>query len=101
MSTSYLSDISMPQPYADMVRTTIRMEDGLLARAKAEAVRSGRTLTQVIEDAVRESLARAEGVEPARRPVSLPTFAGSGLQPGVDLDSGATLADLMDRDDPD
>jgi hypothetical protein len=83
-----------------MVRTTIRMDDGLLAQARAEAVRSGRTLTQVIEDAVRESLSRTSA-EPASPPAALPTFAGRGLQPGVDLDSGAALTDLMDGDAPD
>jgi Ribbon-helix-helix protein, copG family len=95
------SDISMPAPYAEMMRTTIRMDDALLAQAKSEAIRTGRTLTQVIEDAVRESLARAAAAEPSRSPVLLPTFAGGGLQPGVDLDSSASLGDLMDRDDPD
>jgi hypothetical protein len=94
------ADILMPGSYAQMVRTTIRMDDTLLAQAKAEALRSGRTLTQVIEDAVRESLARTGAAEPARRPVVLPTFAGGGLLPGVDLDSSASLAELMDAGDP-
>lgn len=76
------------------------MDDALLAEAKAEAVRSGRTLTQVIEDAVRESLARAAAAESPRRSGPLPTFAGRGLQPGVDLDGTAALTDLMDGDDP-
>lgn len=76
------------------------MDDALLAEAKAEAVRSGRTLTQVIEDSVRESLARAATAESPRRSVQLPTFAGRGLQPGVDLDSTVALTDLMDSDDP-
>jgi hypothetical protein len=88
-------------PYAQMMRTTIRMDDALLAEARAEAVRTGRTLTQVIEDAVRESLSRAGDVDAPRSPVLLPTFAGSGLQAGVDLDSTAAVTDLMDRDDPD
>jgi hypothetical protein len=96
-----LGDILMPMTYAEMMRTTIRMDDALLAQAKAEAVRSGRTLTQVIEDAVRESLARVAAAEPARRPSLLPTFAGVGLQPGVDLDSTDALDDLMDADGAD
>lgn len=29
----------------------------------------------------------------------LPTFAGQGVQPGVDLDDTASLLDLMDRGD--
>jgi hypothetical protein len=31
--------------------------------------------------------------------VPLPTFAGRGLQPGVDLDDTASLFDLMERGD--
>ncbi|MEX0692752.1 MAG: hypothetical protein WD043_13005 [Gemmatimonadales bacterium] len=31
--------------------------------------------------------------------VPLPTFAGRGLQPGVDLDDTASLLDVMDRSD--
>jgi hypothetical protein len=35
-----------------------------------------------------------------RQPVrSLPTYAGQGLQPGVDLDDTASLHDLMDARD--
>ena len=80
------------------MRTTVRLDDDLLTRAKEEAVRSGRTLTQVIEDALRETLGRPMRGEPARRPVRLTTFRGRGLQPGVDLDSAASLLDLMERD---
>ena len=79
------------------MRTTVRLDDALLADAKTAAARSGRTLTQVIEDALREALARGMSTEPSRRPVALPTFTGRGLQPGVDLDSTASLLELMDE----
>jgi hypothetical protein len=78
-----------------MARTTIRLDDELLAAAKREAAASGRTLGEVLEDAIRQSLA----VRDERRrsgPVKLPTFKGDGLLPGVDLDDSAALADLMD-----
>jgi hypothetical protein len=80
------------------MRTTIRLDDQLLAEAKAIAARSGRTLTEVIEDALRESLARYGSGKDGRKPkpIALPTFKGKGLQPGVDLDSSAALLDLMD-----
>lgn len=81
------------------MRTTIRMDEDLLRAAKAEAATSGRTLTAVIEDAVRESLARRGAAE--LPPVHLTTFHGDGLLPGVDLDSSAALLDVMeDRDGP-
>jgi len=50
-----------------------------------------------MEDALRESLGRRN--EP-RNPLSeadIPTFAGSGLQPGVDLDNTASLLELMNE----
>lgn len=82
------------------MRTTVRIDDALFAELKAEAARSGRTLAQVIEDALRESLARQRSARKRRRPVEVPTFRGRGLQPGVDLDSTAALLELMDGDAP-
>jgi hypothetical protein len=82
------------------MRTTIRIDDELLKKAKQLAVRSGKSLTAVIEDALRESLARQEPSK-RREPVHLVTFKGKGLLPGVDLDDSAALLDLMEsRDDP-
>jgi hypothetical protein len=78
------------------VRTTINVDDQLLADAKRLARESGKTLTAVIEDALRERLARralpTRGVDRFR----LHTYKGDGLQPGVDLDNSAALRDLMD-----
>ena len=78
------------------MRTTIRLDDRLLAEAKRYAAESGRTLTGLIEDALREVLARRHR-RPARERVRLTTVGGTGTQPGVDLDDGAALLDLMDR----
>ncbi len=80
------------------MRTTIRMDDDLLRQAKEHAARTGTTLTRVIEDAVRQLLARRR-VKQVREPVRLPTFCGEGLQPGVDLDDTASLVELMDERD--
>ena len=79
------------------MRTTIRLDDALLIEAKELAARTGRTLTAVIEDALREVLRRQHGAE--RRAVRLTTVGGSGPLPGVDLDDTAALAQLMDEDD--
>lgn len=76
------------------MRTTIRLDDELLAEAKALAVRTGRTLTKVIEDALRQSLAQRSG--DTGGPVRLPTFSGRGVRPGVDLDDSAGLLDVME-----
>lgn len=79
------------------MRTTIQLDDQLLLEAKQYAAQTGRTLKAVIEDALREALARTEVTRPQTR-VSLKTFKGRGLQPGVDLDDTSSLLDLMERD---
>ena len=79
------------------MRTTIRLDESLLAEAKEVAARTGRTLTSVIEEALRESLARRRR-QPPRPALSLPTYRGGRLQPGVDLDDTAALLDLMESD---
>lgn len=80
------------------MRTTIRLDDTLLRQTKATAARTGRTLTSVIEDALRETLAREGSPRPDRR-IELPTFAGNGVQDGIDLDDAAALLDVMERDE--
>jgi hypothetical protein len=78
------------------MRTTVRLDDGLLRQAKAEAARRGETLTALIERALRLVLARTQRAEPAGR-VKLPVSAATGgTRPGVDLDDSAALADIMD-----
>ncbi len=76
------------------MRTTVRIDDELLAAAKQKAVGRGITLTKLIEDALRETLAR-RAPAPAERP-PLPTHGGGGLMPGVDLDDSAGLLDVME-----
>jgi hypothetical protein len=80
------------------MRTTVDLPDDLLIEAKERAAREGRSLSEVVGDAVRSSFARTV---PAGRedPVDLPTFNGGGLQPGVDLDDSAALLDLMEHED--
>ena len=68
-----------------------------LAEAKQVAARTGRSLTAVVEDALRESLHRRHPT--ARRAVDLPVFGEGGVQPGVDLDDSADLLALMEHDD--
>ena len=70
------------------------MPPGLMAQVKKLARETGRSMTQVIEDALRAAVAR--GRTPADRTVTIVTFHGDGLQPGVDLDDSSALLDRMD-----
>lgn len=54
-------------------------------------------MTAVIEQALREAFARSESSRGPRSTV-LPTVAGSGLQPGVDLDDSSALLELMETE---
>ena len=76
------------------MRTTVRLDDHLLAEAKKQAAESGTTLTSVLEQALRESLAR-RSARARSKPVRLKTVRGGGVRAGVDLDDSAALLDLM------
>ena len=76
--------------------TTIRLDDELLSELRIYAASSGKTLTAVIEDAVRAMLTRQRVAAEYRLPVKLTTVTGQGIQPGVNLDDPATLLAHMD-----
>ena len=76
------------------MRTTVRLPPGLMAQVKRLARETGRSMTQVIEDALRTAVARASA--PGRRTITLVTATGDGLQPGIDLDDTSALLDRMD-----
>jgi hypothetical protein len=77
-------------------RTTIRLPDDLIKRAKAKAANEGRTLTALIAEALRRVTSeRPSGGRDGRvlPPVSAAT---GGVMPGIDLDNSAVLQDLDD-----
>lgn len=81
------------------MRTTVRIDDALYRRAKEYAARSGRSVGEVIEDALRASLQPRRGPALEALP-DLPVYGGSGTMPGVDIADNAALRDLMDEDEP-
>jgi hypothetical protein len=76
-----------------VMRTTVDIDDQLLLYAKHRAVQQGCTLKQVIEDALRNFFSHQSFQQ---KPVSLEIFSGTGLKPGVNLDNGRSLNDIMD-----
>ena len=75
------------------MRTTIRLDELLLRMVKDHALKTGQSMTAVIEDALRIYLEKRKRGTRKRR-VKLTTVKGNGVKPGVDLDS---MADLMER----
>lgn len=63
-----------------MSRTTVRLPDDLLLQAQAHAMRTGRTFTQVLADALRYEIQRAPEMRRVCEP--LPTYGVVGCRPG-------------------
>ncbi len=78
------------------MRTTVRLDDALLTRAKEHAAREQRTLTALIEEGLTLVLERSRPER--RRRVRLPmSKAKGGVRLGVDLNCNATLLDVLDE----
>jgi len=76
------------------MRTTIRIKDDLLKRAKRRAAEEGRTLTSVIEDALALVMAKPKASRRGR--VELPVSkASGGVLPGIDLNRSGELEEAM------
>jgi plasmid stability protein len=69
------------------MRTTLNLPDALFAAAKQRALEEGRTVTSLMEEALR---ARLSTDEADGGPVALPTWAGGSTE--------GYLVDLSDRD---
>jgi hypothetical protein len=79
------------------MRTTVRLNEQLLAEAKRRAADTGRTLTSILDEALREFLQRQAAAARAQpRKVILKTVDGTGVRPGVDLDDSSALLDAME-----
>ncbi len=78
------------------MRTTIRLRDDLLRRAKKRAAEERRTLTSLVEEGV--ALVLAKPVKKGREHVDLPVSrASGGVIAGVDLNRSADLEAVMDE----
>lgn len=72
----------------------MRIDDELLAEAKAFAARHHRSLNSVIEDALRELLTKIETDD--FEPASFPMYGGSGpARADIDINDPRVLKNLM------
>ena len=78
------------------MRVTVRLDDELWKQAKSVAAETGRTLSSVVEDALRTSLARQAANRRERIKLTVSDGDG-GLIPGADISDSAALLDLMDE----
>lgn len=75
------------------MRTTVNIDENLLAEAKVRAARSQRSLGDVIDDALRRQFAHADSPAVTMRP--LPTFGVPGERVLVELDDRDAVAEVL------
>ena len=80
-------------------RTTVRLPDELLARAKRKAAADGRTLTSLIEDGLRIVVAGDRRAAKVKRVLPRVSKAMGGPMPGIDLAGLSALQETDDLDD--
>ena len=78
------------------MRTTVDISNDLMIELKRVAADTRRSLKDLIEDAIRSSLAQRRTPRAGANGPRVLTFKGRGVQPGVNLDSTRDLLDLMD-----
>lgn len=79
--------------------TTIRLDDDLFRAVEAQAAREGRTVGEVVEDALRLDLyGRRQRRRAGASIEPLSVYGGGVVMPGVELGDTAALRDLMEAD---
>jgi Family of unknown function (DUF6364) len=77
-------------------RTTVRLPEDLLRRAKRKASEEGRTLTSLIEEGLRQVITEARPKRSPKRLLPRISKAKGGLLPGVDLTSFSAFEEAED-----
>jgi CopG antitoxin of type II toxin-antitoxin system len=79
-------------------RTTVRLPEDLLNRAKRKAAAEGRTLTSLIEDGLRLIIRESRRDLKSKRTSPRVSKAGGGLMPGIELNNSSALQEADDLD---
>jgi hypothetical protein len=80
------------------MRTTLQLDDQVFRAFKRRAAERGTTLAFEVEQALRADLA-ARAQAAASEPYRVRTFRGNARVPGVDINSNAALAELLDDEE--
>lgn len=83
------------------MRTTVNIDEHLLAEAKLIAARQHRTIGSVLEDALRRLIEADEQRSQPTERFTLPkyNYGNRGLRPGVDLYDKEQMAELLGDND--
>ncbi len=79
-------------------RTTVRLPEDLLNRAKRKAAAEGRTLTSLIEEGLRLAVAETGKDSKAKRALPRISKAGGGPMRGIDPGDLSTIQPIDDLD---
>ena len=78
------------------MRTTLNINDTLLKEARKHSIERNCSLGEIVDEALRLSLATQKKSSTIAITRSLKTFEGSGIQPGIDLNNNASVLEAMD-----
>lgn len=79
------------------MKTTLDLDDALLAEAKSLGARERVSMTRLIEEGLRMRLRSSRGPNGRARKVRLPVYRGkSGLAAGIDPRSNRSMLDAAD-----
>ena len=79
-------------------RTTVRLPEDLLDRARRKAAAEGRTLTSLIEDGLRLVVSESRKTAKSKRLLPRVSKAGGGVMPGIELTAISALQEMEDLD---
>ena len=77
------------------MRTTVNIEDRALELCRKQAAETGRSLGDVISEAILQAFS-TRSASPRKQRYELPVWTGGELQPSVNLDKWAEVEDIMD-----
>lgn len=78
------------------MRTTVTLPDPIYDDVRVRAAQSGRSVSSVIEEALRVYLLAAAAPAPVAAP-PLPTMRSGGTRPGIDLDDMSAVREILDE----
>ena len=79
-------------------RTTVRLPEDLLSRARRKAAAEHRTLTSLIEDVLRRIVSEGPNPRKSKRVLPRVSRASGGPMPGIELIDFSALQEMDDLD---